>query len=58
MTKRQEEKLRAMNLPKKEEEAVRAIVQLLNEELGSDDAMKIRVLATINHYAQAEGFLD
>jgi len=47
-----------MNLPKKEEEAVRAIVQLLNEELGSDDAMKIRVLATINHYAQAEGFLD
>lgn len=44
-----------MNLPEREEAAVRAIVTLLNQEIGDDDEMKVRVLATVNHYAQEEG---
>lgn len=55
MTREQERKLKAMNLPEREEAAVRAIVTLLNQEIGDDDEMKVRVLATVNHYAQEEG---
>lgn len=58
MTTLQEQRLTAMRLPAKEEVAVRAIVDLLERELGTDDDMKVRVLATVNHYAQAEGFFD
>lgn len=56
MTKEQERKLDAMNLPEREELAVRKIIELLNQELGDDDNTKRRALATLNHYMQAEGF--
>lgn len=58
MTQRQEDKLKAMKLPEKEELTVRAIVALLNQELGDDTDLKVRVLATVTHYGQAEGFFD
>lgn len=45
-----------MNLPEREELAVRKIIELLNQELGDDDDTKRRALATLNHYMQAEGF--
>lgn len=46
-----------MNLSEKEEVAVRAIVDLLDEKLpGCDGPTKRRALATVNHYLQAEGF--
>lgn len=45
-----------MNLPENEEITIRAIVALLDQHLGDDDQLKLRVVATVNHYAQAEGF--
>lgn len=56
MTREQERKLKAMNLPEREELAVRKIMELLNQELGDDDDTKRRALATVNHYMQTEGF--
>lgn len=55
MTQHQERKLKAMGLPEKEESVARAIVDLLAYEVGDDDELKMRVLATVNHYAQSEG---
>lgn len=56
MTRDQEHKLKAMDLPEREELAVRKIIELLNQELGDDDDTKRRALATLNHYMQSEGF--
>lgn len=46
MTQRQEHKLKAMNLPEKEEATVRAIVALLDKECGDDKQLKVRALST------------
>ena len=56
MTQQQEQKMAAMNLPEKEEDVIRRIIALLDQEIGDDDELKRRVLATVNHYGQAEGF--
>lgn len=58
MRQYQELQLQAMNLPENEEAAVRAIIYFLDAQCGDDDELKRRIVATVNHYAQAEGLFE